>query len=60
MAYQKLQLETAAKAIPSDDVLIPVPTSPHFDVTASGVVGSVITCNSIIKATGTAGPTSGD
>ena len=60
MAYQKLQLETAAKAIPSDDVLKPVPTSPHFDVTASGVVGSVITCNSIIKATGTAGPTSGD
>lgn len=53
MAYQKLQLITAAQAIPSDDVLIPVPTSDNFSTVISGVAGSNITAASILKSSAT-------
>jgi len=62
MAYQKLQLITAARAIPSDDINIPVPTSPNFSTVISGVAGSNITCSSLLLESGTAanGGASGD
>jgi len=38
MAYLKLQVMTSLEIAPSDDCLIPVPTSPHFSGT--GIVGT--------------------
>ena len=55
MAYLKLQAMTSLEIAPSDDCLIPVPTSPHFSGT--GIVGTGVPVTQLVGDTFIAGGT---